>query len=166
MSSDDYKRRLALQKEIHITDDERQRSEALRLKLIERINRNGDVNEPGTPFPLVTLEEFFEGNYEIGSIGCNLTPTPLPSEFYEVFKAIRSRPDVADVMVQIHDLPAPEAWPFSDVVWIITSASIEEAHTWLDDDYMGVDDIFEGSRKCVEPYDIPAGMRALGFWWD
>ena len=39
-----------------------------------RINRNGDINDPAVPRPLVTLEEFFEGNDDYGSIGYNFFP--------------------------------------------------------------------------------------------
>src|SRR5215475_10089248 len=31
-------------------------------RITERVTRHGDVNEPTTPRPLLTLAEFFEGN--------------------------------------------------------------------------------------------------------
>jgi hypothetical protein len=31
-------------------------------RITERVNRNGDVDNAATPRPLLTLEEFFEGN--------------------------------------------------------------------------------------------------------
>jgi len=43
-------------------------------RLLERINRNGDINYDIVPRPLVTLEEFFEGNKDYGSIGYNFYP--------------------------------------------------------------------------------------------
>ena len=36
-----------------------------------RVSRLGDVNKKGTPLPLLTIAEFFDGNETIGSIGCN-----------------------------------------------------------------------------------------------
>lgn len=36
-------------------------------RLVERISRNGDPHDEATPAPLVTLEEFFEGNDDGGS---------------------------------------------------------------------------------------------------
>jgi hypothetical protein len=84
-------------------------------RITERISRNGDVNKLDTPRPLVTLEEFFEGNDFDGSIGCNLNPTPTAAEFYALLRAIAARPDVADVRVQITMFDVPE-WPFSDTV--------------------------------------------------
>lgn len=77
-------------------------------RLIARINCNGDINDPTTPRPLVTLEEFFEGNEDYGSIGYNFSPDqPAPAEFYELLKRIRDRPDVADVRVEVsqHEVP-------------------------------------------------------------
>ncbi len=31
-------------------------------RITQRVNRHGDVNDPATPRPLLTLAEFFEGN--------------------------------------------------------------------------------------------------------
>ncbi len=36
--------------------------------LRERINRNGPIDDLSVPGPLLTLEEFFEGNEDYGSI--------------------------------------------------------------------------------------------------
>jgi hypothetical protein len=47
-----------------------------RRKLIERIAGFGPASSADPP--LVTLEEFFEGNDDYGSIGCNLTPMLVP----------------------------------------------------------------------------------------
>lgn len=38
------------------------------------VNCNGNPDDPATPIPLLTLEEFFEGNDIDGSICCNLDP--------------------------------------------------------------------------------------------
>src|SRR5713226_1137979 len=94
-------------------------------RIMDRVNRRGDVNDAATPRPLLSLAEFFEGSDVVGSIGCKLTPTPEPSEFYALFQRIAARPEVADVLVQVTMFDAPE-WPFSDTVWIISSASPEE----------------------------------------
>jgi hypothetical protein len=69
--------------------------------LIMRINRKGQMSDLSVPRPLLTLEEFFDGNDQYGSIGCNLPDCPTPHEFYEVFKQIRVTPEVADVRVEI-----------------------------------------------------------------
>src|SRR5438128_350946 len=77
--------------------------------LVRRINRNGNINDAQTPRPLLSLEEFFEGNDDYSSIGCNLYPDqPAPSEFYSIFRSIRERPDVADVLVEVNQHEVPE----------------------------------------------------------
>jgi hypothetical protein len=94
-------------------------------RITERINRDGDVNDASTPRPLLTLEEFFDGNHvNHGSIWCNCSPPPSRSEAFAVPKRIRSRPDVADVRAEITVFDIPE-WPFSEVVWVISKASPE-----------------------------------------
>ena len=148
-------------------------SESARQKLLERI---GDINDFTRPRPLVTLEEFFEGNDDYASIGYNFYPDqPAPAEFYEVFLAIRQRDDVADVRVEVKDLEDPEGWPATDTVWIITTASDDEVVAWLGERF-APDDAFSGFPQAdphaeyptygVEAYEVPAGQRALGIWWD
>ncbi len=139
-----------------------------RQALLARINRNGDINDPATPRPLVTLEEFFEGNNDYGSIGYNFYPDqPGPEEFYRLFKSVRARPEVADVRVQVMDLEDPAGWPSTDTVWIITSASPEDVRGWLGERFRP-DDILIGfpTDRPMEPCEVPDGMKALGVWWD
>ncbi len=139
-----------------------------RARPLARINRDGDFNDFATPRPLVTLEEFFEGNDDLGSIGYNFYPDqPRPAEFYELFKKIRDKPEVADVRIAVMDLEEPDSWPATDNVWIITSASPEEMTAWMGERFRP-DDIFDGfpTHYSLEPYDVPEGLRAIGVWWD
>src|SRR4051812_2163266 len=100
-------------------------------RITERVNRLGDVNDARTPRPLLTLAELFEGNAELGSIGCNLDPTPEPAEFHHLLRGIAALPGVADVRVQVTMFDDPEGWPFSDTVWVITVAGPEEVAGWF-----------------------------------
>ena len=135
-------------------------------RITERVNRNGDVNDPATPRPLLTLAEFFEGNNVEGTIGCNLIPTPGPAEFYEILKRIAQRPDVADVRVQIRMFDDPE-WPFSDVVWIVTTAGPDIVAEWFAA-AVRPDKCWAGwpQEVAVEPCPIPPGMHPVGCFWD
>lgn len=76
-------------------------------RITERVTRLGHPDDPETPTPLVTLGEFFEGNSEIGSIGCNLE-SASPDRFYILFREIARRADVKDIRVQITAFDAPE----------------------------------------------------------
>jgi hypothetical protein len=135
-------------------------------RITARVNKHGDVNDSATPRPLLTLAEFFEGNDVAGSIGCNLTPMPEPSEFYALLKGIAARPEVADVRVQITMFDAPE-WPFSDTVWVITSATPDTVRAWFPEEFRP-DDCWRGWTEGIklEPYTVSPGTYPVACWWD
>ena len=135
-------------------------------RLTERVNRLGDPNDPSTPRPLLTLAEFFDGNDVVGSICCNLNPTPTPAELHALLSRIATRPDVSDVRVQVTMFDEPD-WPFSDTVWVITSADASAVRSWFPE-HLAPDDVVTGWQEGVayEPYPVPTGMRPMGCWWD
>ena len=57
----------------------------------------------GSPSPVVSLEDFFEGNEDPGSIACNLDKSDRLSiaEWLRILKEIRGRANVQDVLVEI-----------------------------------------------------------------
>lgn len=134
-------------------------------RITERVNRLGHPDEPDTPRPLLTVDEFFDGNAEVGSIGCNLDSAPTPDEFHALFRTIAQRQDVLDIRVQITAFDVPE-WPFSDTVYIMTSAAPDEVATWFpehlkpDETWMGFGD------QSFERYQIPDGVQPVACWWD
>src|SRR6185312_11119599 len=91
-------------------------------RITERVNRLGHPDDPHTPRPLLSIDEFFKENNEIGSIGCNLDSEPSPEQFYAALQVIAQRSDVKDIRVQITAFDVPE-WPFSDTIYIMTSAN-------------------------------------------
>lgn len=135
-------------------------------RITERVTRLGDPENPSTPRPLVTVDEFFSGNDVVGSIGCNLASQPRPDEFYVLFREISQRRDVKDVRVKITAFDMAE-WPFSDTVYIMTSAPLEEVQRWFPD-RLRPDEFWEGflADEKYEPYQIPAGVRPVAAWWD
>jgi hypothetical protein len=134
-------------------------------RITERVNRLGHPDEADTPRPLLTVDEFFEGNVEVGSIGCNLEIAPSPEEFYALFRSISQRPDVKDIRVQITVFDVPE-WPFSDTVYIMTSATPEEVATWFPE-HLKPDETWAGFvDQPYEPYQVPGGVQPIGCWWD
>ena len=136
-------------------------------RITERVNRVGDPNNPSDPRPLLTLSEFFEGNDILGSIGCNLLPTPTPSEFHAVLSAIAARPEVSDVRVQVTMFDNPSEWPFSDTVWVMTSADAATVRSWFAE-AIAPDEVQEGWVKGVtyEEYSLPVGTKPVSCWWD
>jgi hypothetical protein len=135
-------------------------------RITDRVNRHGNINDHATPRPLLTLDEFFDGNDVIGSIGCNLVPTPSPSDFYEQLKTIASRSDVFDIRVQVTLFDAPE-WPFSDTVWVVTTAECEDVLAWFDSS-MKPDECNAATpdANVIESLIVPTGWKTLTCWWN
>jgi hypothetical protein len=80
---------------------------------------------------VVSLEEFFIGNNDLGSIGCNLgRGHPGIAAFYDTLQAIRSRPGVQDVLVRVCEYDSPSSWPFSDTAYVLSSATLDEVQRW------------------------------------
>jgi hypothetical protein len=101
-----------------------------RVRLLRRI---GDINDFDRPRPLVTLDEFFQGNDDPASIGYNLPAAPTPAQFHALLSEIAARPEVADVRIEVKDMEDPDGWPATDTIWIITTASAETVRTWFPD---------------------------------
>lgn len=135
-------------------------------RVTERINRLGDVNDPDTPRPLLTLAEFFDGNDVVGSIGCNLYPEVAPQQIRAVLEQIAARDDVADVRVVVLTFDDPE-WPFAERVVVATSAAPEEVAEWFPED-LAPSDVWDATDDDddTEPYEVPGGTRLVVCWWD
>ena len=136
-----------------------------RAALIDRIEAQG-LAPGGQPSPVVSLEEFFEGNDDTGSIGCNLS-LPGPQYFYDILKGIRSRPGVQDVLVAITDLDAgDDFWPFSDRVYVLADASAEGVATWAE--ALQPDTVEEGitDGKPDIAVEVKPGFTRYRLWWD
>jgi hypothetical protein len=137
-----------------------------RRRLVEKI-KSTSWKPSRNPGPTVTLEEFFEGNDDSGSIGCNLVPTPSPADFYRILSEIRSRNDVQDVLVEIRDMEDTEGiWPFSDTVFVLTSATPEDLKKWLKP--LSPDEVGHFPAEHI-PKDLPPanpGINVFGAWWD
>ena len=134
--------------------------------LVEKIRSRRDFNDYTAPDPIVSLEEFFNGNEDPGSIGCNLTGHPGLDRFYAGLKAIRARPDVQDVFVAIHEIGEDTVWPFSECVYILTSARTGEVAKWMEP--LKPSEISEGWLYQQPPNapELKAGMRVVSCWWD
>jgi hypothetical protein len=135
----------------------------MRDRLLARI---GDINDFSRPRPLVTLEEYFEGNNE-ASIGYNLPDPPQPDEFYKLLSHIRRRQGVSDIRVEVLQIEDPDSWPLSNTIWIITTASPHEVRSWFPQRLAPSEVIngFEASVSPVEKYSVPEGMRAVGLFY-
>lgn len=126
----------------------------------------GQVNGKLKGLALVTLEQFFEGNDDGGSIWCNLPTSPAPLCVYAKLKAIRERPDVEDVRIMVTQYDGgDEEWPFSDTVFFITSGTPVDVQSWLGEDH-APDEIWIDDFSRAEQISVPNGMVAIAAWWD
>ena len=150
-----------------------------RERLVAQITHQ---QETGRRIPIVSLQEFFEGNEDYSSIGCNLDgpytvppvsapvpywPHPGPQGFYQVLQSVRARDDVQDVLVEISDPDVGEEdWPFSERVYILTSASVEQVEAWTAKLFpTEVSEGYDGEKPALAP-DLLPGYQAYALWWD
>ncbi|MED4028569.1 hypothetical protein P4672_20220 [Priestia megaterium] len=116
--------------------------------------------------PLVSLEEFFEGNDDEGSIGCNLMDHLGIHTFYSVLLEIKEKPNVQDVLVEIMEVEEEEYWPFSERIYILSNANPEEIEEWVK--ILEPDEIKEGymfGKPPIAPELYP-NHKVFGVWWD
>ena len=137
-----------------------------RKHLIEKIKTIG-LPEEIQQTPVVSLEDFFEGNDDLGSIGCNLMDHPGVNVFYETFLKIRARDDVSDVLVGIYEVEEniEDMWPFSELVYIITSADESAVSSWVSD--LEVDEVQQQNADSLLPVpEVEKGFNVIQLWWD
>jgi hypothetical protein len=137
-----------------------------RARLIEKICEIG-LDENSETIPVVSLEDFFDGNDDMGSIGCNLLDHPGVEYFYRVLSEIDSNPKVSRVLVGILEVEESDEtmWPFSDAIYIVTSATTSEVTRWVA--ALEADDVYECSADDVLPRPlVNSDERVIRVWWD
>jgi hypothetical protein len=136
--------------------------------LLAEIKRQGGYESGVGPEPVVSLESFFEGNDDGGSIGCNLIDHPGVYQFFAILRNVRERADVQDVWVGISEVLGDDEWPFSDHVYVVTSASADDVLRWTIA-LSPEPEVASGWWKDAppaRPIPVPEGMRVLTLWWD
>jgi hypothetical protein len=115
---------------------------------------------------IVSIAEFFDGNDDLGSIGCNLDPHPGVSTFRNVLTGLLRRSDVKAIYAQISELdPGEDSWPFSDTVLVagsISASDLQQAVRSLQPDEVGDAAAFGVSPSIGERHGCPV----LAVWWD
>jgi hypothetical protein len=117
------------------------------------------------PQPQCTsIERFFDGNDDEGSIGCNLMEHPGMDVFSRVLTGLLRHPDVEAVYAQISELdPGEESWPFADTVFVIgtiPAKELEDLLRVLEPDEVGpADDVPDFIAK---KHEAPVLLA----WWD
>ena len=131
-----------------------------RRQLLERLAQQA-------PPRLVLIEQFFDGNDDPASIGCNLIDHPGIHEFNTKLDEIARHPDVKEIYVQIAELnPGDDYWPFADTLYILGTRPAdvlrnELAHLQPDTvELAASDDIPDRIRRHYE------GAPVVIVWWD
>jgi len=139
----------------------------LRIKLIEKIQAQGPPLPEG-PRPVVSLEDFFLGNSDYGSIGCNLPNCPGPQTFFKTLDAIRDNDSVQDILVEVNEIVEedPLTWPFSDRIYVLSSVRVDQVRAWLAQ--LAPDEVTEGWANGTPSAAPPLkpGVRVYAAWWD
>ncbi|MBO9128519.1 hypothetical protein [Bacillus sp. 165] len=137
----------------------------MRKKLKEIIYAQGYPNAEAAP--IVNLEDFFEGNTDEGSIGCNLLDHPGIKKFYDVLINIREKANVQGVFVEIMEMEdGVDYWAFSERVYILTNAENSSVEEWVTDlEPSEVDEGYAFGVPEIAP-KLFEGYKVYSVWWD
>lgn len=115
---------------------------------------------------VVPVAQFFDGNDDPGSIGCNLLDHPGVERFREILTGLENREDVQAVFAQISEVdPGEDCWPFADTVLVVGTISPEElsqALSPLKPDEIGTGQEFAAHSEFLSNQQAPV----LAAWWD
>ena len=113
---------------------------------------------------LVTPSEFFDGNDQEGSIGCNLPDHPGLEVFKSVAKRLLALPGAEEVWMQIYDFEETD-WPFSENILVFGTARVEDVEALADE--IMPSEVQEMHVDWVPSRDPSlAGHRYVNLWWD
>jgi hypothetical protein len=121
----------------------------------------------GQPEPqIVPITRFFDGNDDLGSIGCNLLHHPGINLFRDVLVGLLVRPDVRAVYAQISELdPGEDYWPLTDTVLVVGDISASDlitAVSELEPDEVAIAQDSDILPSIFETYRTPIVV----IWWD
>jgi hypothetical protein len=133
-----------------------------RNTLLEKIKISGfPKNEV-----FVSIEDFFDGNADEGSIGVNIYPNP-PSlkTFYNTLKRVEKSAQTENVLVRIADIDDTE-WFYTDTVYISGRYSLDEVREIFKP--IKPDEIYEGMiySKTSNIPQLNIGCKGYCVWWD
>jgi hypothetical protein len=117
--------------------------------------------------PIVPIERFFDGNDDLGSIGCNLARRhPGVDAFRDILTGLLRRPDVHALYAQIFELdPGEGSWPFTDTVLVVGEIPVVELSRL-------VSALMPSEVETAENFGISPSIAArhgapvIVVWWD
>lgn len=113
----------------------------------------------------VSVAKFFDGNDDLGSIGCNLEDHPGIPAFKKTLEALERRPDVDGVWVLINELdPGEDSWPFAETVVVAGKISAKELRKAVQD--LEPSDVADASEYQISPELEGHASPLQVVWWD
>lgn len=112
---------------------------------------------------VVTVDEFFDGNDDLASIGCNLPEHPGLSVFWKTLKSLSIRPDVREVWMEIYDADEGD-WPFSETVFVVGDLSLEALRQIAEPLMPSEISDYYVAHSYPRAPNLRANVRML--WWD
>lgn len=129
--------------------------------LIERIILQPECSEGRA---LLTPDEFFTGNDDLGSIGTNLLEHPGLGCFRLIIENLKRHPNVDSVWMQIYDWDEGD-WPFSENVLIFGEILLSDVRRITAD--LLPSEIEEMTMDWTPTRDPRLyARRYINLWWD
>lgn len=140
---------------------------ALPEALRKRLESFGKLDQSQSRTPALTIDEFFTGNTDLGSIGCNLFPHPGLEKFEATFRSILANNNVSDVRLPVTEFIDGLDWPFVEKVIVVTTAAPQDVFSHCkdlqpDEHWIASDDELAGFGGV----SIPQDQKAVVIWWD
>ncbi len=140
---------------------------ALPEALRKRLEPFGELDQSQSRTPALTIDEFFTGNTDLGSIGCNLSPHPGLEKFEATFRSILAHDNVSDVRLPVTEFIDGLDWPFVEKVIVVTSAASQDIFSHCKT--LQPDEHWVAGDKELAGFDgvsVPQGHKAVVIWWD
>ncbi len=114
----------------------------------------------------ISVEDFFDGNEDTGSIGANIYPNP-PSlqEFNNTLTAIKNNSKTYAILIRIADIEDTD-WLYSDMILLAGNYSLSEVKKLFKQ--LKPDEIYEGNMY-NGPSNLPIidpSVKQYSIWWD
>jgi hypothetical protein len=115
---------------------------------------------------VVTRSQFFDGNDDSGSIGCNLPNHPGVAAFAATLEWIEHMDGVAGVYLAITEIDETydSIWPFTDTALFVTRLPASAFEGVLRP--LEPDEIARSQEAFVNPPAMPEGYYVVHAWWD
>jgi hypothetical protein len=121
---------------------------------------------------LLSIDEFFDGNNDEGSIAPNLIDKPCISEYYDILKKLSENPKVIACYVKLNEVMIYDngklndnEWFYSDMIYIIgdlTKEEVKEATKKLKPDEVE----YEVEMINEDTYKKYIDKKIVYIWWD